>query len=287
MANRHAPPIDVPFLNEKLAYLYCLSRDVRGPDDLGACFASSSEPAGVTAKAVKNWLHNDVGTRNAIPALRFDRLVEIFRDRIPGRRTAAEVRALLTSKHKQDLLAALIAGIPSMNWISRALEAEPSGAAIVAAGSPGVLDVTRRHKLFEASAGRVMFQVEARFRFKLERAWEGWLTPLQWSRSGWYGLEISDERASVSHVDFTGLLPLTVPFYCEDETGGHRYLFIYTAIPLPPEISSVLVTSARAPAPLDAGILDRLAHLADETAGFRLTFLDVTFVGAGSQEAMT
>ena len=115
------------------------------------------------------------------------------------------------------------------------------------------------------------------FRLQIEAASDGWLTLVQWGRGGCHGVELDDDVISLHPIAGETLLPLRQPYFKESEAGPKRFLFMHSRVPLPPDLLSRLVTSARAPADLDGGTLERLAHLVSQPEGIELTALDVHF----------
>lgn len=285
MPNRYPKPFKVPELKQKLDLLYRSKLGVEGDDAMGRLFKSEAEPNGITGKAVRYWVYGD-GSRepNMVPAQRFDRFVEIFRARLPGNRTTAETRALLTSPSAGELADAFLSGAPPLDWVTLVLGAQPGGVMLLLARRPGVFRVTARRRVLEGIDGQVECPLNQYFQFKLKEIRPGWLTLLQWGQSGWFGLELADEVVSVEHSAHVGLLPVSPPYYIENEPGVRRYLFLTTPTPLPPALLSKIRTSARANVPLDVSVLDRLAHLFGKGHGLIMNALDVRFFNAEKPE---
>lgn len=278
MSTHHVPPVHVAHLKAKLAILYSMSPDIRSDAELGRRFAGVGEPKGISAKAIGHWIFGDE-TREAgdVPAARFERLVAIFQQRLPGHRSTAETRALLLSASSQDLVVAFLSQGPRADWISLMLAARPAAVRLVPARKPGALSITTRRALVDSLDARLEFGVGQSFRLQIEAASDGWLTLLQWGRGGCHGVELDDDMITLHPIAAETLLPLRQPYFKESETGPKRFLFMRSRVPLPPDILSRLVTSARAPADLDGGTLERLAHLASQPEGIELTALDVHF----------
>lgn len=278
MSTHHVPPVHVAHLKAKLAILYSMSTDIHSDAELGRRFAGVEEPKGISAKAVGHWIFGDE-TREAgdVPAARFERLVAIFQQRLPGARSMAETRALVLSASLQDLVVAFLAQGPRADWISLMLAARPAAVRLLPARKPGTLSITTRRALVDSLDARLEFGVGQPFRLQIEAASDGWLTLVQWGRGGCHGVELDDDVISLHPIAGETLLPLRQPYFKESEAGPKRFLFMHSRVPLPPDLLSRLVTSARAPADLDGGTLERLAHLVSQPEGIELTALDVHF----------
>lgn len=271
--------VRVPHLKAKLAILYHMSADIHGDAALGAQFPrDDGKDGGITGKAVQHWIFGDE-TREAgeVPAGRIDRLVEVFRKRLPGGRSDDEARALLLSPLPQDLLEAFQPLSPHKDWVSLMLEAPPADVRLVPTKPPGSLSITSRRAMIDTLQARLEFPVRQQFRLEVVEPSDGWLTLLQWGRDGMHGVEIDDGAISLHPVTAKTLLPLRAPYFKESEAGVRRFLFLRSRVPLPLDIQSRLMTSAQAPADLGGGSLERLAHLVSRSSDFQLTSLDVHF----------
>ena len=139
--------------------------------------------------------------------------------------------------------------------------------------------VTARRRVLEGVKGSVECPVGRDFRLKLETISPGWITVLQWGRSGWFALELDDKVVSLEPSQAGGMFPLHPPYYTESEPGERRYIFINTSVPLPLDLRASVLTLARGKVPLDVSTLDRFAHFAGEVrSNFRMNALDVHFV---------
>lgn len=277
MTTRYAEPVSIPRLKQKLGALYLLSTGIDGDNALGRLFASDDDPKGITGKAIRNWIYGE-GTRypDHVPAERYGRLVEIFRARIPERRTEAEIRSILQAKTERDVVLAFLSGAPPIDWLTLVLAAETSQAKVIIAERAGVLGVTSRRRAIENIEGTVSVPVKEPFRLELGAGY-GWLHIVQWGLSGWFGLEVNDDTVAIPLGPNPSLVPRVRPYFDENEPGNRRYLFIQTHEPLPPDAVALLEHSARSLAPLDATALVRLTHVVDAQKA-TITALDVTFV---------
>lgn len=190
----------------------------------------------------------------------------------------AETRALLLSPTSHALVAAFQPQGPAANWIQQMLAAPPAAARLIPEQRRGVLGITTRRSLVETLDTRLEFQTGRPFRLQIDAPVDGWLTLLQWGRSGCYGIELDDGVVSLNAVAAETLLPLRRPYFRENEVGPTRFVFLHSSVPLPPDVLLRLSMSACAPAALDGGALERLAHLASQADAIALTSLDVHFV---------
>lgn len=278
MTTRYAEPVAVPKLREKLGALYLLSAGVHDDAALAALFPSKDPSKGQTGKSVRNWIYGE-GTRppSHVPAARFPRLVQIFKDRLPNDRTLKEVQALMLASSERDLVLAFLSGSPQVDWITRVVNASPSKARVVVAARPGLLGITTRRRVFEEIDGRTKVPVGRPFLFELD-SFEGALCVVQWGESGWFGLDIGESAIITNPPPGLVRIPSVAPFFEEGEPGARRYVFIRRPAPFPPDVHAFLSISAKAPAPLDATSLVRLAHVLDDKAA-DVSSLDVAFTG--------
>lgn len=164
------------------------------------------------------------------------------------------------------------------------LVAPPAVVRLIPEQRRGVLGITTRRSLVETLDARLELRTGRPFRLQIDAPVDGWLTLLQWGRGGCYGIELDDGVVSLNAVTAETPLPLSRPYFRENEVGTRRFVFLRSSMPLPPDVVSRLSTSACAPAALDGGALERLAHLASQADGIALTALDVHFVAEDGGE---
>jgi hypothetical protein len=264
----------VPHLRQKLLALYmvCDLDDAK----LGRLFANEERPGGITGRAIRHWVaEEDISERDRVPAERFPQLTEIFRERMPHARTAEEVRALLLSPSHEGILFALLPGEPPTDWLTLVLGAEPSTAEVIRASRDGHRATIRRDPL-ESLRGSCEVAVGQQFRLGLSIPHAGWLSIVQWGKSGWLGLELADRKATLQLKEGEHLLPPAPPYLKDTEAGIRRYIFMHSQQPLPPDLASTLLNSALPVAPLSSDTLVRLAHFVAANQ-VELKALDIEF----------
>jgi hypothetical protein len=259
MSDRYLESILVPRLRQKLLALYmvCDLDDAK----LGRLFATKDKPGGITGRAIRHWVEEDISDRDHVPAERFPQLTEIFRERMPHGRTAEEARALLLSPSHEGILFALLPGVPPTDWLTLVLGAEASTAEVIRAGRDGHRATIREDRLESLRGGcEVAVAVGQQFRLGLSIPHDGWLSIVQWGKSGWLGLELADRKAMLQLKAGEHLLPPVPPYLKDTEVGIRRYILMHSQQPLPPDLASTLLNSALPVAPLSSDTLVRLAH---------------------------
>jgi hypothetical protein len=272
----------VPRLKDKLGVLYQFSRDIFSDEALARKFVTQDRPRGIEGRSIRHWIYGD-GAReaNSVPAARFAQLVEIFRKRLPVNRSEAEVRSMLLSETAEEIVWGFMSSGPRADWVSLMLNAREASASIVRVHKVTALDITTRHfpDLDPPDEEAEQFETQMEFRLKLNTSVPGgWLALVQWGRSGCFGMDLDNGKSVVMIDDKELILPAKEHYFREEEFGLRRYVFLESRDPFPADMMSKFATSAKVPAPLDVGTLDRLAHVVETNPGIQLSALCIRFV---------
>jgi hypothetical protein len=228
----HTPPMRVPHLKAKVAILYLMSSSVHNDAALGRLFVSDEEPKGLSGKSIQHWIYGDEKRpAGDVPSGRMKRLVEIYRERLPGNRSDEETRALLLSPFPQDLLEAFQPLAPARDWVTLMLDTPAADVKLVEVKPPGSLGITSRRRALDTLEAQTSCPIWQLFRLEILEPSDGWLTVLQWGREGVYGVEIDDGAVSLHPMRAKTLLPLRPPYFREDAPGVRRYLFLRSRTP--------------------------------------------------------
>jgi hypothetical protein len=111
------------------------------------------------------------------------------------------------------------------------------------------------------------------YRFQFREPGEGFLTIVQRTSTGWYGMELDEQRdtkrACIERTGSEMLIPAMREYFIEDQPGVVSFLFVCTPAPIEEELSRKLLKSANEPSPLDVDLAGFLAAVT--TQSFRLT----------------